>query len=111
MPVKITKVNAEQADTGVMGQQYLAQRENVAMRLWHEDMSTDDKPVRKRDYVTVGDNSGGLGWNSSARLSSGDAMRYPGASLLVFNDEGKTSEFYGYYDTRQFSSTRSAEEE
>ncbi len=63
------------------------------------------------NHVTVGDNCAGLFWNSSATLSSGDAMQYPGASLLVFNDEGKISEFYGYYDTRQFSSTRSAEEE
>jgi quercetin dioxygenase-like cupin family protein len=37
-----------------MGQKYLASGVSVAMRLWENEEPTDNKPMRKRDYETVG---------------------------------------------------------
>ncbi len=81
MSVKITKVNAEQADTGATGQRYLARGENVAMRFWHEPASTDDKPERKRDYETVGYVVAGhaelIAGTETVSLKTGDSWTVP----------------------------------
>ncbi len=51
---KITKVRLEAAQTGPMGQKYLAAGQNVALRLWDEDPTETTKPPASRDYETVG---------------------------------------------------------
>lgn len=49
----VSKVAAGTADTGGMGQRYLAAGESVGMRLW-EEQPGDPKPEVAREYETVG---------------------------------------------------------
>ena len=50
----VQKVMSKNSPTGEMGQKYLASGVSVAMRLWENEEPTDNKPMRKRDYETVG---------------------------------------------------------
>lgn len=50
----VQKVMSKNSPTGEMGQKYLASGVTVAMRLWENEEPTENKPVRKRDYETVG---------------------------------------------------------
>ncbi|MBE9079013.1 cupin domain-containing protein [Romeria aff. gracilis LEGE 07310] len=47
-------VNQQQAPAGGMGQQYLAQGDAIAMRLWQDEQPGESKPSVSRDYETVG---------------------------------------------------------
>ena len=57
--------------------------------------------------VTVGDEDGadgrsaGLFWTTRGESPDGESLDYHGATLLVFDGEGKVNRFRGYYDTRQ----------
>lgn len=51
---KISKVGLEAAPTGPMGQKYLAQGQDLALRLWDEEPGDDTKAPSARDYETVG---------------------------------------------------------
>lgn len=53
--------------------------------------------------ITVNEEAAGLFWTTSGTGSDGRSLEYDGASLLVFNDEGKITLFRGYYDTREVS--------
>ena len=61
--------------------------------------------------VTVGDGddgggrSAGLFWTTRGKAPGGESLDYHGATLLVFDGEGKVERFRGYYDTRQLSVT------
>jgi quercetin dioxygenase-like cupin family protein len=50
----VVKVKAEYSPHGDMGQKYLASGVHVAMRLWENEPAGEAKPVRQRDYETVG---------------------------------------------------------
>jgi ketosteroid isomerase-like protein len=54
-------------------------------------------------HVTGGDDAAGLFWRSEGTYTDGTPMGYDGATLLVFNGDGKISSFRGYYDTRDLS--------
>ena len=49
----VTKVRAETAPTGMMGQKYLASGVRLAMRLWEEEPGPAKQPTQ-RDYESVG---------------------------------------------------------
>jgi len=50
----VKKVNASTSPTGEMGQTYLASGVSMAMRRWDEGPTGDKKPMRQRDYETIG---------------------------------------------------------
>ena len=50
----IIKVQSSQSPKGEMGQVYLANGKNVAMRLWKNEPPGDPKDPKARDYETVG---------------------------------------------------------
>jgi quercetin dioxygenase-like cupin family protein len=50
----VDKVGQEQAQSGGMGQRYLASGESVSMRLWENEQPGELKPEAARDYETVG---------------------------------------------------------
>src|SRR5688500_16309228 len=50
----VTKVQSRHSPKGEMGQKYLASGVKVSMRLWEEEGPAAAKPVRARDYETVG---------------------------------------------------------
>jgi quercetin dioxygenase-like cupin family protein len=50
----VTKIDSTSSPHGDMGQKYLASGRHVAMRLWEEQQPGDDKPMRAREYETVG---------------------------------------------------------
>jgi quercetin dioxygenase-like cupin family protein len=50
----VTKIDSSHSPHGTMGQTYLASGVHVGMRLWEEVSPTDSKPLRRRDYETVG---------------------------------------------------------
>lgn len=64
---RIGKVPAPQADTGAMGQHYLAAGDRVALRLWDGQPASEGKPEAARDYETVG-----YAVSGRARLRAGD---------------------------------------
>ncbi len=76
----IGKVAAAAAESGRMGQRYLAAGSRVAMRLWDGQLSSDGKPEAARDYETVGYVVSGL-----ARLRAGELTLDlgPGDSWVV----------------------------
>ena len=51
---KITKLGLEAAQTGPMGQKYLAKGTNVALRMWDEEPNEEPKAPASREYETVG---------------------------------------------------------
>jgi quercetin dioxygenase-like cupin family protein len=50
----VTKVDSQYSPHGSMGQRYLASGVHVAMRLWDEEPTAEEKPESSRDYETVG---------------------------------------------------------
>lgn len=50
----VKKVQASTAPSGEMGQKYLVSGKSVSMRLWDEREPSREKPLRSRDYETVG---------------------------------------------------------
>lgn len=50
----VKKIDSEHSPHGKMGQKYLASGTEIAMRIWEDEQPTDDKPMRTRDYETVG---------------------------------------------------------
>ena len=55
----VDKVGQGQAQSGGMGQRYLASGEAVSMRLWEDEQPGEPKPEAARDYETVGYGSSG----------------------------------------------------
>ncbi len=49
----ITKVDSQYSPRGPEGQKYLAASPHIGMRLW-EEQPGEAKPLRRRDYETVG---------------------------------------------------------
>jgi quercetin dioxygenase-like cupin family protein len=50
----VDKISVTRADTGAMGQRYLASGSRLAMRLWSEQPTSSGAPQAARDYETVG---------------------------------------------------------
>ena len=50
----VDKISVTRADTGAMGQRYLASGSRVAMRLWSGQPTSSGGPEAARDYETVG---------------------------------------------------------
>jgi quercetin dioxygenase-like cupin family protein len=50
----VKKVNAQYSPHGAMGQKYLVSGVHVSLRLWEEEQPGEAKPMRTRDYETVG---------------------------------------------------------
>ena len=50
----IIKVQSAHSPKGDLGQIYLANGKNVAMRLWKDELPDESKPPVARDYETVG---------------------------------------------------------
>src|SRR5947207_1796924 len=50
----VKKVDTDHSPKGEMGQKYLASGVHVAMRLWEDEPTTENKPYVQRDYETVG---------------------------------------------------------
>jgi ketosteroid isomerase-like protein len=55
--------------------------------------------------LTSGERAGGLFWTTRGVDPRGEPIEYDGATLLVFDDEGKITLFRGYYDTRELTRT------
>ncbi len=75
----VRKVAAGSADTGSMGQRYLAAGESVGMRLW-EEQPGDPKPEVARDYETVGYVVSG---QATLRAEGASVALEPGDSWVV----------------------------
>lgn len=50
----VKKIDSTASPRGGMGQRYLARGVHLGMRLWHAVEGGPSKPVRARDYETVG---------------------------------------------------------
>ena len=50
----VTKVSSGSSPSGADGEVYLASGKQVSMRMWRDEEPTDDKPLRREDYETVG---------------------------------------------------------
>jgi quercetin dioxygenase-like cupin family protein len=50
----VTKVDSRYSPHGAMGQKYLASGVHVAMRLWEEEPTPEEKAESRRDYEAVG---------------------------------------------------------
>jgi quercetin dioxygenase-like cupin family protein len=50
----VTKVDSRYSPHGAMGQKYLASGVHVAMRLWEEEPTSEEKTESRRDYEAVG---------------------------------------------------------
>jgi quercetin dioxygenase-like cupin family protein len=50
----IIKVNSAHSPRGEMGQIYLASGKNIAMRMWSEEETDEEKEPTAREYETVG---------------------------------------------------------
>lgn len=62
------------------------------------------REVQTEFYTTMGhDCATGLFWTTRGVDVLGQPVEYDGASLLVFDDDGKIMLFRGYYDTRELS--------
>jgi len=49
-----TKVSLDSSKIGEMGERYLASGRSMGLRIWEDEEPGDQKPVRRRDYETVG---------------------------------------------------------
>jgi hypothetical protein len=67
---------------------------------WRDYKKSLGKARSEFSQVTVNGEAAGLFWRTEATNANGNAS-YDGATLLVFNAEGKIRHFSGYYDTRQ----------
>ena len=50
----VMKVDSKSSPVGEMGQKYLATGVKLSMRLWEDEAPGEAKPLRQRDYETVG---------------------------------------------------------
>lgn len=72
-------------------------------QFWQEYRSLFEQVHSDFHQVTANDQSAGLFWTTTGTASDGQPIEYDGASLLVFDDDGKIAQFRGYYDTRQMT--------
>jgi ketosteroid isomerase-like protein len=49
--------------------------------------------------TTVGDHAAGLFWHSTGSGPHGEPIDYEGATLLLFDGNGKIARFHSYFDT------------
>ncbi len=85
----VDKVRDEQAQSGEMGQRYLASGESVSMRLWENEQPGEPKPEAARDYETVGYVISGRAElrleGESIPLSTGDSWMVPRGARHAYN--------------------------
>lgn len=72
---------------------------------WLDYKKTLGKAYSDFSQVTVNNESAGLFWVTKGTDRDGHegAVHYDGATLLVFDGQGKIRYFQGYYDTHQFN--------
>lgn len=51
--------------------------------------------------ITANQHSAGLFWTSDGSDANGQALRYEGVSLLIFDESGKIKNFKAYFDQAQ----------
>ncbi len=72
---------------------------------WSDYKKTLGKAFSHFHQITASENAAGLFWTTKgtgADHAEGSA-EYDGVTLLVFGDDGKISQFRGYYDTQQLN--------
>ncbi len=74
-----------------------------AREFWTDYRRTFGEARSEFFQITANEEAAGLFWTTKGTGNDGQPMEYDGASLLVFNDEGKIRLFRGYYDTREVS--------
>jgi ketosteroid isomerase-like protein len=74
-------------------------------RFWKEYRATFEQAQSDFHQVTLGDQTAGLFWTTTGTGNDGQPLAYDGVSLLIFGDDGKITQFRGYYDTRQLTRT------
>jgi hypothetical protein len=78
-------------------------------QFWSEYRSTFGTARLDFHQVTINEQAAGLFWTTKGTTNDGHPIAYDGASLLVFDQNGLIRMFRGYYDTRQFTKTATAD--
>ncbi|MGO4574222.1 cupin domain-containing protein [Microvirga sp. 2TAF3] len=80
----VIKVSSAHSPTGENGQVYLASGKRMAMRLWRDEESGQDKPTSKHEYEVVGFVISGRAEleveGQTVRLEPGDSWVVPAGS-------------------------------
>ena len=71
------------------------------LKFWVEYKATLGEVYSDFHHVNTSSDCAGLFWTTKGQNPDGKEINYHGATLLVFNEEGKISFFRGYYDTRE----------
>jgi ketosteroid isomerase-like protein len=58
--------------------------------------------------VTTGERAAGLFWTTEGTGPEGQRIKYDGATLLEYNDQGHIIAFRGYYDTQELEEQEAA---
>lgn len=73
------------------------------LQFWVEYKETLGDVYSEFHHVNASGDCAGLFWTTKGQNPSGAEVNYHGATLLVFNAEGKIQFFRGYYDTRELT--------
>ena len=71
------------------------------LQFWVEYKETLGDVYSDFHHVNTASDCAGLFWTTKGQNSGGTEVNYHGATLLVFNEDGKIQFFRGYYDTRE----------
>jgi hypothetical protein len=73
------------------------------LRFWIDYKTTLNGARSNFHHITTSERAAGLFWTTEGKASSGDEVRYHGATLLDFDETGMIVFFRGYYDTRELT--------